>query len=849
MPNFYKYKTKEVIKEFKTSLKGLSALEVKKRLKEFGPNKIGKERKIPILKIALNQLNDPLLWVLFFAIAVSLFIQHYIDASVISAIVLFNALFGFFQEYKAEKAIEHLRKLQESKTKVLRNNKILEIKSTKVVPGDIILLEEGDKVPADARLFEVTDLKVDEASLTGESNPITKTIKSLSKAKALGDQTNMVFTGTIVVSGRGKAIVVNTGSKTELGKIAHEIEIIEEEITPLQKRLKEIGKLLTIFVVGICILIFTLGIARGFVITDMFLMAISLAVAAIPEGLPAVVTITLALGLKKMLKRKALIRKLRSVETLGSVTVICSDKTGTLTKNEMTVTKIFANNKEYDITGIGYSTLGKILFKKKDASKELTKLLTASTTCNNATVDIGDPTERALKVLAEKAKIKALERISEIPFSSDTKFMSVTDKNKTQYMKGALEVILKKCSYIEINGKKRKLTAKDKKIIHEKNANLSKEALRVLAIAYGKKDLIFLGLVGMIDPPREEVHKSISICKKAGIKPIMITGDHKLTAEAVAKEVGIQGESIEGIKLDDLSDKQLQRLVKKIAIYSRVNSLHKARILKALQANGEIVAMTGDGVNDAPAIKQSNVGVAMNIKGTEITKDVSDLILLDDNFSTIVAAVEEGRTIYNNIKKFVKYLLAANFGEISIITLPILFGLPLPMLPVQILWINLVTDSFPALALGADPANPNIIKNKPRDPNESFFANTKTFMFFATIISTLVTLGIFLYYHLFLQTPLETSQTVAFTTLIMFELFLVFSCRSDTDSIFKLKSNYYLIGAVLLSLTLHLLLIYTPLSVYFSLTPLTFPDWILIVPLASIGFLFFEIKKLVKRKK
>ncbi|MBL7051569.1 MAG: calcium-translocating P-type ATPase, SERCA-type [Nanoarchaeota archaeon] len=848
MPNFYKSKTKELLKEFKTSLKGLSALEAKKRLKEYGLNKIGKERKIPILKIALNQLNDPLLWILFFAIIVSLVIQHYIDAFVILAIVLFNAIFGFFQEFKAEKAIEHLRTLQESKTEVLRNNKILVINSTELVPGDIILLEEGDKVPADARLFEVVDLKVDEASLTGESNPVTKTIKIINKAKALGDQTNMVFTGTIVVSGRGKAIVVNTGTKTELGKIAHEIETIEEEITPLQKRLKEIGKWLTIFVTAICILIFTLGIARGFLISDMFLMAISLAVAAIPEGLPAVVTITLALGLKKMLKRKALIRKLRSVETLGSVTVICSDKTGTLTKNEMTVTKIFANKKEYDVTGIGYSVLGKILFKKKESSKELTKLLTVSTTCNNATIEIGDPTERALKVLAEKINIKAIDRVSEVPFSSDSKFMSVTDKNKIQYMKGALEVVLKKCSYIEINGKKRKLTAKDKKEIFAKNAELSKEALRVLAIAYGKKNLIFLGLVGMIDPPREEVKQSIALCKDAGIRAVMITGDHKLTAEAVAKEVGIQGDSLEGIELDGLSDKQLRKLVKTVSIYSRVNSLHKARILKSLQSNGEIVAMTGDGVNDAPAIKQSNVGIAMNIKGTEITKDVSDLILLDDNFATIVAAVEEGRTIYNNIKKFVKYLLAANFGEIAIITLPILFGFPLPMLPVQILWINLVTDSFPALALGADPANPNIMKKKPRNPNESFFVNTKTFMFFATIISTLVTLGIFLYY-LNQEASLDTARTVAFTTLIMFELFLVFSCRSDTSSLFKLKNNIYLIGAVFLSLILHLLLIYTPLSVYFSLTALTFQDWILIVPLASIGFLFFEIKKFVKRKK
>ena len=631
--------------------------------------------------------------------------------------------------------------------------------------------------------------------------------------------------------------------QTELGKIAQEIETIEEEVTPLQERLKEVGKWLTIIVLAISAVVFLSGILRGFAWADMFLMAISLAVAAIPEGLPAVVTITLALGLKKMLKRKALIRKLKSVETLGSVTVICSDKTGTITKNEMTVTNIYANGNEYEVTGSGYETKGKILCKGEEGN--IKPLLTAATTCNDATIEVGDPTERALQVLAAKGKVKPMKRKSEVPFSSETKFMTVTDTDNITYMKGALEVVLKKCTHIEINGRKRRITPTDKKKILAKNEQFSKQSLRVLAFAHGKKDLTFLGIVGMIDPPRNEVKKAIKICKKAGIRSMMITGDHALTAQAVANKVGINGKVITGLELDKLNEKQLRAAVKKVSIYARVTSLHKARILKALQKNGEIVAMTGDGVNDAPALKQANVGVAMNIKGTEISKDVSHLILLDDNFATIVAAVEEGRTIYNNIKKFVKFLLAANFGEILLVLLPVLYGLPLPILPAQILWVNLVTDGFPALALGTDPANPDIMKKKPRNPKESFFYDMKSFMLYATILCSIITIGLFVYYYNL--GDLDKARTITFTALIMFELFLVFACRSNLTSIFKLKSNKWLYAAVALSFGLQLLLLYTPLSTLFSLVPLTMADWLIITPLAASGLIFFEIKKLVSR--
>tara|TARA_Y100000310_G_scaffold342814_1_gene447589 strand:+ start:3527 stop:6079 length:2553 start_codon:yes stop_codon:yes gene_type:complete len=845
MPH-YQQAVKEVINNLKSSEKGLSSKEAKKRLNKYGPNKIGTERKISLLKLLWSQFNDPLVWVLLFAIAVSALIQHYIDAVVIAIIVVLNAGLGFFQEFKAEKAIEHLRELQQHKAKVLRNGKELEILTENLVPGDIIFVEEGDKIPADCRLIESIELQVDEASLTGESSPVTKLISTIKGKKVTGDQKNMIFTGTVVTRGRGKGIVTNTGKETELGKIAKEIETIEEEITPLQKRLKEIGKWLTIGVIIICALIFTLGWLRGFAIFDMFLITVSLAVAAIPEGLPAVVTITLALGLKKMLKRKALIRKLKSVETLGSVTVICSDKTGTLTKNEMTVTKVWANEKVYNVTGSGYEIKGDILFNKKNAANEIKNLLLTATSCNDATTLVGDPTERALKVLAAKGSVKELERKSEIPFSSDKKFMSITDVKGISYLKGATLTILSKCDKIEINGKVRKLTEKDKQAIIKQNETFSKEALRVLAYAYGTSKLTFLGLTGMIDPAREEVPKAIATCIKAGIRTLMITGDHKLTAEAVAKQVDIKGKSIEGIELDDISDKELKKLVNKTAIFARVNSLHKSRILKALQSNGEIVAMTGDGVNDAPAIKQSNVGVAMNLKGTEITKDVSDLILLDDNFATIVAAVEEGRTIYSNIRKFVKFLLAANFGEIALIAIPIFIGIAsIPLSAIQLLWINLVTDSFPALALGKDPAEPNIMSKKPRDPKSSFFTDMKMFMLLATIIASSVTIGVFLWYYRL--GDIEFAQTMTFCTLIMFELFLVFACRSDTVPIFKLKQNYWLYGAVALSFFTLLLLLYTPLAGVFKLSYIGLQEWIIIIPLAASGLIFFELRKLLHK--
>ncbi len=845
----YQKEVKDVFKELESSEKGLSSKEVTKRIQKYGLNKIGSEKKVSFFQLLAHQFNDPLIWVLIFATILSFVIKNYVDAIIILIVILFDAGFGLFQEYKAEKAILLLRKLRQYKSRVFRDGKDMLVDSDTLVPGDILIFEEGDKIPADCRVLSLIDLEVDEASLTGESKAVKKTIEALKTDKlVLGDQKNMLFAGTVVVRGKGKAVVVATGMYTELGKIAKELESIEEEQTPLQKKLKEIGKWLTIIVAVICVLVFGLGILRGFAVVEMLLTSVSLAVAAIPEGLPAVVTITLALGLRRMLRRKALIRQLQSVETLGSVTVICSDKTGTLTKNEMTVTDMYSSFQEYTVTGSGYSLHGEILFQgKKCETQSLVPLLLVGTSCNNATLEIGDPTEKALQVLAVKGKVVAKERASEVPFSSDTKFMSVTDKEGVVYMKGAVEVVLEKCHSIFVHGSLRKITAQDRKKILEQNELYSKKALRVLACASGKKELVFVGLVGMIDPPREEVKDAMILCERAGIRSVMITGDHELTARAVAVQVGIKGESLQGSVLDSLTDKELQKIVKKISIYARVNSLHKARILKALQANGEIVAMTGDGVNDAPALKQANVGVAMNIKGTDVSKDVSDLILLDDNFATIVAAVEEGRIIYSNIKKFVKYLLSANFGEVALVFGSLLMGFPLPLLPIQLLWVNLVTDSFPALALGVDPADPQIMKKKPRDPSESFFSRMKFFLIVSTVFSVLLTMGLFLFYY-GMTGDLDKTRTVVFTALILFELFLVFACRSEDGPLYTLKSNWWLYGAVALSLGLHLILLYGPFAGYFSLVPLTFLDWVWIVPLSAVGFLFFEVKKIFLRK-
>jgi len=847
----YYLKKEEVLKRLKTSQSGLSEEEAAKRIEEYGLNEIPRKKRFSALKILLKQFADPLVLILIVAVVISGLLGEFLDAVAIIIIVVINSAVGFGQEYKAEKAIELLRRLRAYKTVVMREGREKQILTKELVPGDIIILEEGDKVPADAILLKSVSLHVDESSLTGESVSVVKNTHPVAEGSAIADRTNMVFSGTVITGGRAEAVVVSTGTSTEIGKIAVMVKEIDDSKTPLQKKLKHLGTWITYIIIFISVIILAAGLMEHLKLMDAFLISVSLAVSAIPEGLPAVVTIVLALGLRRMLKRKALIRRLKAVETLGSVTVIASDKTGTITKNEMTVTQIYSNDKFIAVTGKGYKAKGDFLYKgRKVSKKEIEKLLTAAASCTNAVIGIGDPTEIALIVMAAKAGIKKdNNRIGEVPFDSNRKYMATMHKNGLTYVKGAPEKVLQMCSYIELSGRKRRLTKRDIEKIEQANNNMAEGALRVLAVAYGSnkvKNLVFLGLVGMIDPPRDGVKEAIRLCNTAGIRTIMITGDHKVTAEAIAKKVGIAGKAVEGKELDKLSDKKMREWVKRCNIYARVSSEHKVKILSALQENGEIVAMTGDGVNDAPALKKADVGVAMNIKGTDVSRDVSDIILMDDNFVSIVSAVREGRVIYDNIRKFIKFLLSSNFDEVALILFAILSKLPLPLLPIQLLWVNLITDSTPALALGVDPPDKDIMRRRPRPPKQSIFYKMKYFLVVATLISLAASLSA--YFAGFFTRPIEETRTIVLTTVVMFELFLVLTCRSDDRPLYKVGffTNKKLLWAVALSLAFHLIAIYSPLSTLLKVSPLTLADWGIIIPLALSGLVFFEIRKIVR---
>ncbi len=857
MPNFYKLKKEEVIKELNSDEKiGLKHLQVELRQKKYGPNQITHKKKLSPFKIFFQQFTSPLVYILIIAIIISILIKHFIDAWVILAIVILNAILGFSQEYKAEKALELLKKMAAPHARVLRHGHQKLIEASKLVPGDIILLETGDKVPADARLLESINLQINESILTGESIPKRKTTDAINKQVSLADQTNTLFAGTVVSYGRGRAIVTGIGNKTEFGKIAESLHSIEEHTTPLQRKLEKFGKKLGLITLVVIFAVFLLGLLKKVSLTDSLMTSISLAVAAIPEGLPAVVTISLAIGVKKLVKNKALIRKLAAVEALGSTTVICSDKTGTLTSGEMTVKSIYANNSLISVSGSGYNSNGKFTIKGKEYdTRKLTKLFETSYLCNNSDFKDkqGDPTEIALKVVAKKANIKTdFNRIDEIPFDSSKKFMATLDeKNNTKHvhLKGAPEVVLKMCKNISTGARSRPITDRDKEKIMQMNNQMASGALRVLAFAYSENDtldnLTFVGLMGMMDPPRESVPNAIKIAKKAGIRTIMITGDNPLTAQAIAEQIGIKSEVLTGLQLDRMSDEAILNSVKQISIFARVNPEHKVKILEALQKEDHIVAMTGDGINDAPALKKANIGIAMGISGTDVSKESSDMILLDDHYSTIVKAIKYGRSIYDNIKKFVKFLLSANLGEISIIFFSLLFSFPLPLLPLQILWVNLVTDGLPALALGSDPATKDIMQRKPRKKNETILKGTKGFIILTTIISTILVLGLFAWEY-FTTSELDKARTIALSTLILFELFLSFSCRSEKKNIFQIGffTNKYLVWAVSLSIILHLVLIYTPLANLFNLTPLGILDWTKIFFASIIGVSVLEIRKL-----
>lgn len=859
----------EALKELQTDEKGLSEKEAEERLKKYGLNVLPEKKKATALQVFLEQFRNYLVIILIAAAVISFFVGEALDGSAIIAIVILNAAFGFLQERKAEKTLEALRKFAAPKTKVLRKGEITTIDSSHVVPGDILVLEVGDKIPADARIIELSNLKIDESVLTGESNPVEKELHELKGKLAVADRKNMVFSGTTAVYGRCKAVVVGTGSTTEFGKIASALQG-RDEPTPLQNKLEVLGKNLGTLIIGICALVFFAGILQGDELLEMFLVAVSLAVAAIPEGLPAVVTITLAIGLMRMVKKNAIIRKLPAVETLGSTTFICSDKTGTLTKNEMTVRKVYADGKIIDVSGEGYETKGSFTLEGKETENEgLGMLLTVGLMCNNSSIGkerVGDPTELALLVSAKKYGFedtrKDSKRVAEMEFDSERKMMSIVyhvNNRNVLYAKGAVEEVLKRCTHIYKGGSIQRIHDDDKSQILMANEVFASSALRVLAFAVKKigsekpreEDLTFVGLQGMIDPPRPEVKQSIEKCRMAGINVVMITGDHKDTAAAVAKELSIindDKEILTGQELDALKENEFEKMVERIRVYARVSPEHKVKICEALKKKGHVVAMTGDGVNDAPALKKADIGVAMGIAGTDVAKEASDMILTDDNFSSIVSAVEEGRGIYDNIKKFINYLLACNIGEVAVVFGGILLSLPLPLLPLQLLWMNLVTDGLPAIALGMEPYGAGIMKRKPRNPKEKVLDRRS--LEFVMIVGVLI--GAVTLYLFYLELPdVARARSVAFSTLVILEMAVALSFRSP-EYLFssKIGDNKIFWISIVSSILLQFLIVQVPFfNPIFDTTPLSLTDWSRIFVAAFAVFVLIEINKVLEIQK
>ncbi|WP_031516153.1 calcium-transporting P-type ATPase, PMR1-type [Desulfofalx alkaliphila] len=882
---WYKMTGQEVVDKLDSDLeKGLDGHESKARQRHFGINQLAANKKTPAWLMFLDQFKDFMVLVLIAATIVSGFLQEWADAITIMIIVILNAVFGFVQEFRAEKSLEALKQMAAPEAKVIRGGREIKIPAVDLVPGDIVILEAGDKVPADLRLLETINLNIEESALTGESIPVKKQSEKIEASGNinLGDTVNMAYMGTTVTRGRAKGIVVATGMATEMGHIAGMIQGITQEQTPLQRRLAQMGKVLVAFCLLVCALVVVLGVLRGEPAYNMFLVGVSLAVAAIPEGLPAIVTISLAIGVQRMIKRNAIVRRLPAVETLGCATVICSDKTGTLTQNKMTVRRLITMGSDVDVSGEGYDTKGDFIFNKGSEQKEFHLLLKTAALCNNSSLvkgDIsiggllrrltkkqgewsinGDPTEGALLVLAAKAGLwrqnleQKEERLVELPFDSDRKRMTVVYSDKkgrrTAYMKGAPDVVLGLCSHYYEMGELRPLTALARENILRQNAVMADDAMRVLAMAVrelpaGIKDLsedkveqqfVFVGLAGMIDPPRPEAVQAVYTCKRAGIKTVMITGDHQLTARAIGAELGIlrsNTEVLTGAQLDSMDDKTLHRQVEKISVYARVSPKHKLRIVKALKNKGHVVAMTGDGVNDAPAVKEADIGIAMGKTGTDVTKEASSMVLADDNFKTIVAAVEEGRGIYDNTRKFIRYLLSCNVGEVLVMFLAVLAGMPLPLVAIQILWMNLVTDGLPAMALGVDNVDKDIMNRPPRHPQESVFAHRLGWRIIrAGVVIALGTLAAFWIGLNWSGGDENLARTMAFNTLVFYQLFYVFVCRSEHRSVIDigLFSNPYLLMAVSTSALLQLMVVYVPFfQPIFKTVPLELTHWMVVL--------------------
>ena len=897
--NWFNKSIEEVEKELETDLsKGLSNEEVQKRREKYGLNELKAKKKKSLFQKFLDQFKDFSIIILIIAAIVSGIVgvaegEGVTDTIIILIVVIVNAIIGVTQEAKAEKSLEALQKLTDHASKVLRNGEVTVVPAKELVPGDIVVLDTGDYIPADLRIIEAVNLKSQESSLTGESVPVEKTIDKIEeKEVGIGDRINMLFSSSLVTYGRGKGIVVETGMTTEVGKIAGMLDNTEEQITPLQEKLNKLGKILGIAALAICVVIFIIGLIQGKEPIHMFMTAVSLAVAAIPEGLVAVSTIVLAIGVQKMVKKNAIVKRLPAVETLGSSTVICSDKTGTLTKNQMTVEKIFINGNTKDIE------------QYKDSNDlDLEKLVLANMLCNDTKISsdgtlTGDPTETALVDMGftldfEPSIYDEMPRIGEVPFDSDRKLMTTINEVNGKYIvytKGGVDELLARCNSYLLNGEIKQDLENYSKIVRENNEKMAKEALRVLSCAYKEidhkptdeeiknieNDLIFVGMVGMIDPPREEAKKAVEKCKTAGIKTVMITGDHKITATAIAKKLGIlenEDEAITGQDLENMSDEELEKNVRHYSVYARVSPEHKVRIVRAWQKNGEIVAMTGDGVNDSPALKQANIGCAMGMVGTDVAKEAADVILTDDNFATIVSAVEEGRRIYDNILKVIQFLLSSNVGEIVVLFLATLFT-PLfanwfgitdishleILLPIHILWINLVTDSLPALALAFDPANKDIMNRKPNKPEKGVFTKGMTLrVIYQGVMIGLLTLGAFMIGlattteaidGLTLdESKIEVGQTMAFVTLALSELVHVFNVRNNKQSVFKtgILNNKKLLLAVGASALLMIVILAIPaLRTIFSIPVLPTSNIIELVLLILAPLVIVELFKLFK---
>ena len=905
-PQYHALSVPDALQRLETSRDGLSQAQVEERLARYGPNVIEAEKKISVLGLLLHQVKSPLVAVLVGAALISIVAGKTIDAIVIAVVIVVNTLIGFFQEYQAEAALEALKSQAAPEAEVIRECPNVgvcieqQVPAAAVVPGDIILLDAGSKAPADARLIEVINLEVDESMLTGESLSVRKTVDLLPEDLVTAERTNLVFGGTIVTQGRGRAVVYATGAQTEMGKIATLIHETEKAESPLQIQTLDLGKKLGILAVSVAVITLMLGLLRGLALDDIFMFALASAVSSIPEGLPAVMSITLAVGVNRMAKRNAIIRRLPAVDTLGAATVICTDKTGTLTTNQMTVQQVMAGGKTIHVTGVGFAPKGGFLRDglrfDTTSDPDIRLALQVGALCNNARLvqhyqndsyqwEIrGDPTEGALVVATAKAgqHKEALERsfnrIDELPFSSKSKFMATFHRTREGtvwvLVKGAPETVLQFCPNIRENGRARPLNAEDRKHVEAENHRMAREALRVLGLGYAiiapedveqiKEDLeyghpvdmIFAGLVGMMDPARPEVPEAVDRCKRAGVRVIMATGDHKLTGEAIAREVGIlegDGLVITGPEVERMSDDELDAVIEQAAVFARVAPEHKHRIVESLRRQGHVVAMTGDGVNDAPALQAAEIGVAMGITGTDVTKETADMVLTDDNFSSIVNAIEEGRVIFMNVRKVVKYLLATNIGEdLTLLSaLAFLPGADLIVTPVQILWVNLVTDGVLDIALAMEPKEGDVMEEPPRKPNARII--NREIMLNVVYVALFMAVGtLWMFIRANRNGGLIRAQTLAFTTLAMFQVFNSLNCRSRTKSVFELGlfTNRYLIGAIVLSIVLQLAAEHVPfMQVALGTVPLGFADWGLIILISSSILIADELRKLVARRR